>query len=79
MHRAIQRSMIKMRDLLQQMKVDVTKMNKSGKKNIKEELSIWTMYAQEMSSITENMVSRLDYAKLPEIKGEKSENNDLHQ
>jgi hypothetical protein len=38
-----------MRDLLQQMKVDVTKMNKNGMKNIKEELSIWTMYAQEMS------------------------------
>jgi hypothetical protein len=43
----------------------------------KKSITLWEMYAQQMDDNTENMVAKLDFSLLPELKGNKIQNDEI--
>jgi hypothetical protein len=43
----------------------------------KESITLWEMYAQQMDDNTENMVAKLDFSLLPELKGNQIQNDEI--
>ena len=73
MIKAVTRSMERMRDLLQQIEVDVNRMNKKKIKLLEQEnLNLWDMYSQQLNESVVNLISKLDFTFLPRMKGDRS-------
>lgn len=80
MLKAVLRSMERMRDLLQQVNIDIDKMNKKGTKLLQlQNLTLWSIYAQEISQNVEVVISKLDFGQIPDLKGELSSNESVYQ
>jgi hypothetical protein len=71
--------MERIRDLLKQIEINLTPMNKKNKVHLKEikSINLWGIYAADVNEESLKMLELLDFSFLPELKGSHTVNSEI--